>query len=164
MGPKNTNLYEDIEILLPVKFRWILFKGFRGEVKIVSANQRPRRPYCFSDLPEKHKLCRGRWDLASCLRLRWAKNRQASDFSWDLASPLLSKVTLMSHFYLCITVPLEVSLTFLLISALKWLNNKIFIYTYLCPMVTSVGRPDIPPLIPVQTWHTQILPLFWTRF
>ena len=27
IGPKNTNLVEDIEILLPVKFRWILFTG-----------------------------------------------------------------------------------------------------------------------------------------
>ena len=66
IGPKNTNLVEDLEILLPVKFRWILFSGFRGEVENVSANQRPGRPSCFSDRPEKHKLGRGRWDLASC--------------------------------------------------------------------------------------------------
>ena len=66
IGPKNTNLVEDIEILLPVKFRWILFSGFRGEVKNVSANQRPGRPSCFSNRPEKHKLGRGHWDLASC--------------------------------------------------------------------------------------------------
>ena len=64
--PKNTNLLEDVEILLPVKFRWILFSGFRGEVENVSANQTPGRPSCFSDRPEKHKLGRGRWDLASC--------------------------------------------------------------------------------------------------
>ena len=66
IGPKNTNLVEDIEILLPMKFCWIPFSGFRGEVENVSANQRPGRPSCFSDQPEKHKLCRGRWDLASC--------------------------------------------------------------------------------------------------
>ena len=64
-GPKNTNLVEDFEILLPVKFRWIPFSGFRGEVKNVSANQRPGRPSCFSDWPENHKLGRGQWDLAS---------------------------------------------------------------------------------------------------
>ena len=29
-GPKNTNLVEDVEILLPVKFCWIPFSGFRG--------------------------------------------------------------------------------------------------------------------------------------
>ena len=29
IGPKNTNLVEDVEILLPVKFRWILFKWFQ---------------------------------------------------------------------------------------------------------------------------------------
>ena len=65
IGPKNTNLVEDVEILLPVKFRWILFSGFRGEVENVSANQRPGRPSCFSDRPKKHKLGGGRWDLAS---------------------------------------------------------------------------------------------------
>ena len=66
IGPKNTNLVEGVEILLPVKFRWIPFSGFRGEVENVSANQRPGRPSCFSDQPEKHKLGRGHWDLASC--------------------------------------------------------------------------------------------------
>ena len=66
IGPKNTNLVEDVEILLPVKFRWIPFSGFSGEVENVSANQRPGRPSCFSDRPEKHKLGRGRWDLAYC--------------------------------------------------------------------------------------------------
>ena len=60
IGPKNTNLVEDIEILLPVKFRRIPFSGFRGEVENVSANQRLGRPSCFSAQPEKHKLGRGR--------------------------------------------------------------------------------------------------------
>ena len=65
IGPKNTNLVEAVEILLPVKFRWNPFSGFRGEVENVSANQRPGRPSCFTDPPGKHKLGRGRWDLAS---------------------------------------------------------------------------------------------------
>ena len=65
ISPKNTSLVEDVEILLPVKFCWILFSGFRGKVENVSANHRPGRPSCFSDPPEKHKLGRGRWDLAS---------------------------------------------------------------------------------------------------
>ena len=60
IGPKNTNLVEGIEILLPVKFRCIPFSDFRGEVENVSANQRPGRPSCFSDRPEKHKLGSGR--------------------------------------------------------------------------------------------------------
>ena len=33
IGPKNTNLVEVVEILLPLKFRWILFSSFRGEVE-----------------------------------------------------------------------------------------------------------------------------------
>ena len=65
ISPKNANLVEDVEILLPVKFCWVLFSGFRGKVENVSANHRPGRPFCFSDPPEKHKLGRGRWDLAS---------------------------------------------------------------------------------------------------
>ena len=59
IGPKNTNLVEGFEILLPIKFRCIRFSGFRGEVKNVSANERPGRPSCFSDRPEKHKIGRG---------------------------------------------------------------------------------------------------------
>ena len=66
ISPKNTNLVEDVEILLHVKFRWIRFSGFREEVENVSANQRPGRPSYFSDRPEKHKLGRGHRDLASC--------------------------------------------------------------------------------------------------
>ena len=65
ISPKNTNLIEDVEILLPVKFCWIPLRGFRGVVKNVSANQRLGRPFCFSDQHE-HTLCRGCWDFASC--------------------------------------------------------------------------------------------------
>ena len=79
IGAKNTNFVEDIEILFPVKFRWIPLGSFRGEVENVSANQRPGRPSCFSDRPEKHKLGRGRWDLASCQLLlnsvQWFQRR-----------------------------------------------------------------------------------------
>ena len=35
INPKNTNLVEDVEIYLPVKFCQILFSGFRGEVENV---------------------------------------------------------------------------------------------------------------------------------
>ena len=66
-APKNTNLVEDNEILLPVKFRWIPFSSLREEVENVSANQRPWWPFCFSDRPPKnHNLCSGHWDPASC--------------------------------------------------------------------------------------------------
>ena len=66
VGWKNTNLVEDVEILLPVKFRWIPFSSFRGEVENVSANQRPGQPSYFSDQLKKHKLGRRCCDLASC--------------------------------------------------------------------------------------------------
>ena len=67
VGPKNTNLVEDVEILLPIKFRLISFSSFRGEVEKCSANQRPGRPFCFSHRPpKKHKHGRGCWYLASC--------------------------------------------------------------------------------------------------
>ena len=60
IGRKNTNLVEDVEFFLPVKFHRIPLSGFRGEVKNVLAKQRPGRPSCFSDRSEKHKLGRGR--------------------------------------------------------------------------------------------------------
>ena len=41
-GQKNTNLVEDIKILLPVKFRWIPFSGFRGKVKICLSQSEAR--------------------------------------------------------------------------------------------------------------------------
>ena len=47
IGPKNIILVEDVDTLLPVKFRWILFRGFRGEVGNISANQKPGWPSCF---------------------------------------------------------------------------------------------------------------------
>ena len=47
IGPKNTNLVEDVKTLLPVKFRGNPLSGFRKEVENVSANQRPGRPSCF---------------------------------------------------------------------------------------------------------------------
>ena len=37
IDPKNTNLVEDVEINLPVKFGQILFSGFRGEVENVKS-------------------------------------------------------------------------------------------------------------------------------
>ena len=66
IGPKNPDLVKDFEILLPVKFRRILFSGFREEVENVSANQRQGRPSGFSDQPKKHKRGRRSWDLSSC--------------------------------------------------------------------------------------------------
>ena len=47
IGPKKTNLEEDIEIFLAIKFCRILFSGFRGEVENVPANQKPGRPSYF---------------------------------------------------------------------------------------------------------------------
>ena len=41
MGSKNTHFIEDIETLIPAKFRLIPLSGFRGDVQNVSANQRP---------------------------------------------------------------------------------------------------------------------------
>ena len=40
ISPENTNMVEDVQTLLPVTFCWIILRGFRGEVKNVSANQR----------------------------------------------------------------------------------------------------------------------------
>ena len=47
LGPKNTNLVEDIKILLPLKFRWIPFSGFRGKVKICLRQSQARAAILF---------------------------------------------------------------------------------------------------------------------
>ena len=43
IGYKNTTLLEDVNTLLPVKFRWILFSCIRGAIEYVSINQRSGR-------------------------------------------------------------------------------------------------------------------------
>ena len=55
ISPKNTNLVEDVENLLSIKFHWIPFSGFK-EVENVSVNKRPGWLSCFSDRPEKRDL------------------------------------------------------------------------------------------------------------
>ena len=52
VGPKNTNLVEDIEIMLPVKFHWILLSEFKGEVLNVSSNKMARAAIFFSINPK----------------------------------------------------------------------------------------------------------------
>ena len=52
---QNTNLVEDVEILLHVMFHSIPISGFIEEVNNVSANQKSGQPSCFSDRPEKKK-------------------------------------------------------------------------------------------------------------
>ena len=87
IGPKNPNLVENVEILLPIKFRWIPFSVFRGEIKNASANQRPGLPSCFSDWPKNHKFGRGCWDLASCqsfVEFRLA----VSEEKWKISQPI----------------------------------------------------------------------------
>ena len=84
ISAKNINMVGDIQILLLVKFHWIPFRSFRGEVENVSAHQRPERPFCFSDRAEKHKLGGGRWDLASyqiLVEIRSAVSEEKSTMS-----------------------------------------------------------------------------------
>ena len=69
--PKNTNLAEDVEFLLPVKFRKLnsVLRFQRRSRKCLSqsaAKQRPGWPSCFYDRPEKQKLCREHCVFASC--------------------------------------------------------------------------------------------------
>ena len=84
---KHGRWQHGIDILLPVKFRWILLSGYRVKVENVSANQRPGWLCCFSDRPYKHKLRtgRGHGHLASCHgsfnSVRWFQRR-----SWKCLS------------------------------------------------------------------------------
>ena len=54
--PEKNRLSTDVEILLPVKFRQILFSGFREEVENVSVNQRLGRPSYFPIGPKNTNL------------------------------------------------------------------------------------------------------------
>ena len=56
IGPKNTHLLKDVEILLPIKFRRILFSDLRREVENVSANQWLGRPSFFPICPKNTNL------------------------------------------------------------------------------------------------------------
>ena len=55
IDPKNINLVDDVDTLLPVKVRCIKFSGFR-EVENVSANPRPGRSSRFPIGPKKKVL------------------------------------------------------------------------------------------------------------
>ena len=60
IGPKNTNCVDNAGIFLPVNCRWISFSGCREKCrKCLSQSE------AISDLPENHKLGRGRRDIAS---------------------------------------------------------------------------------------------------
>ena len=53
---KQKNVTEDLEILLLLRFCWILFSSLRGEVKNVLASRRQGWQSCFSDRPNNINL------------------------------------------------------------------------------------------------------------
>ena len=61
------NAFGILKILMSIKTR-----GPKGHISFTwvqcatSFRNRPRRTFLFTDRSEKHKLCRGHWDLASC--------------------------------------------------------------------------------------------------
>ena len=61
IGPKNTNLVEGVEILLPIKFSLNSVQRFQRRSRKCLSQSEARRPSCFSDRLEKHKVGRGRW-------------------------------------------------------------------------------------------------------
>ena len=70
-GPKNTNLVEDVKILLPVKFRWIPFSGFRGKVKICLSQSETRAAIMFFWIsPKNTNLIEDVENLLS-VKFRW---------------------------------------------------------------------------------------------
>ena len=93
--PRFWRIGQDAEILLPVKFRWIPFSGFR-EVEKVSAKQRPGRPSCFIRSARKTHLGRGRWDLSSC-QIPWnsiqRRSRKCFSKSETLGSHLVFPIS-----------------------------------------------------------------------
>ena len=70
IGPKNTSLVEDVEILISVKFRWIPFSRFR-EVEYVSGYQRPGQPSCFSNRSKKTKTYWPNFEILLPFKFHW---------------------------------------------------------------------------------------------
>ena len=54
IGRTHTNLIEDVEILLPIKFRLIPFSGFRGEVKKCLSQSEVRAAILFFPIGPKN--------------------------------------------------------------------------------------------------------------
>ena len=69
-GPKNTNLVEDVKILLPVKFAEFRSAVSEKKSKYVSANQRPGRPSCLWISPKITNLVENVENLLS-VKFRW---------------------------------------------------------------------------------------------
>ena len=70
IGPKSTNLVEDVEILIQVKFWQIPFSTSRGEVEFALANQRLGRLLLF---PDRLKIQTWKRTLSSCFLSRFVK-------------------------------------------------------------------------------------------
>ena len=71
LSPKNTNVIEDVDTLIPVHSHWILFASYREEVENVSATRRPGRPIGLSDQHQKHKLGQQDIEILFPVRFRW---------------------------------------------------------------------------------------------
>ena len=71
IGQKNTSLVEDVDILLPVKFRWVPLSSFKGEVDNVSTNKRPGLSSCFSDRPGKKTNLIEDVEILLTVNFRW---------------------------------------------------------------------------------------------
>ena len=65
IGPKNKNLVEDVQILLPVKFPWSPFSSYRAEVEMSQPIRGQGGHLFFLIGTKKHKLSRGCLDLDS---------------------------------------------------------------------------------------------------
>ena len=99
IGPK-IQLGRGRLILLPLRFHWIPFSGFREEVANDSA-QRPGLLSCFSTRPEK-KFSRGRWDRASCQVLlnsiqRFQRSKSKHSRFWGRMEFLISSQAINSY-------------------------------------------------------------------
>ena len=69
IGGKNTYLVED---LASCQLSLNSVQQFQRRSRKCLSQSEARAAILFSDQPEKHKLGRGRWDLASCHRSAWA--------------------------------------------------------------------------------------------
>ena len=92
--PKNTNLIEDIEIVLPVNFLWIFQRLQRRSRKCLSQSEARAAILCFKIGLKWHKLGRGCWDIASCQfslnSIQWFQRR-----SWKCLRKLDARAAIL---------------------------------------------------------------------
>ena len=155
IGLKNTNLSEDIAILLPVNCRWIPFSSFKEEVE----NQRPGRSSCFSDRPKKSNYDEDvtSWFLSSFIVFRSAVSEEKSKMPQQIRGQADHLVFLIlprnTHWIEDVEILLTVKFRWILLSSFGREMDRVMAKTRILAMCRQWPWPWRYDLWP-RPWHT----------